>query len=113
MKEDENHCEGITFDVSEAAAAATDDLLPCKSKERYESFWSIYSMLKSVFLLKQNLEINKLAYCNKLIAYLKRKSTGYQPKKSKCLSRDQIHKFLLEDLDKDFLLVKVVSCDKG
>ncbi|KAK4882375.1 hypothetical protein RN001_005694 [Aquatica leii] len=28
MKKDENHCEGILSDVSEAAAAVTDDLLP-------------------------------------------------------------------------------------
>jgi hypothetical protein len=42
MKEVENHCEGIPFDVSEAAAAATVDLLPCKSKERYERAFQIF-----------------------------------------------------------------------
>ncbi|KAJ3646202.1 hypothetical protein Zmor_023798 [Zophobas morio] len=113
MKGDQNHCEGIPFDVSEAAAAASNDLLSCKSKDGYErafqifedwrrekklstfteevfvayfaekaslqkpsSLWSMYSMLKSVFLLKQNLDIDK---------------------------------FLLEPPDKEFLLVKVVG----
>lgn len=144
MKEEENDCDGvhgIPFDVSEAAAAATEDLLPSKSRQRYEkafkifedwcrlkkvtsltedvflayfaekassykasSLWSNYSMLKAVLLLKQNLDISKFY---KLIGYLKRKSAGYQPKKSKCFSRDQIDKFLLEAPDKEFLLMKV------
>ena len=42
MKEDENHCEGIPFDVSEAAAATTNDLLPCKSKDLYERAFQIF-----------------------------------------------------------------------
>ncbi|KAJ3655194.1 hypothetical protein Zmor_014331 [Zophobas morio] len=141
MNTSENTGEYVPFDLSKAAAAATEELLPSKSKERYEkqfqifedwrrlknvtsltedvflayfaeksssykasSLWSTYSMLKAVLLLKENLDISK--FC-KVTAYLKRKSTGYQPKKSKCLSRDQIDKFLLEAPDKEFLLMKV------
>mgnify|MGYP005980463671 CR=1 FL=1 len=141
MNTSENTGEDVPFDLSKAAAAATEELLPSKSKERYEkqfqifedwrrlknvtsltedvflayfaeksssykasSLWSTYSMLKAVLLLKENLDISK--FC-KVTAYLKRKSTGYQPKKSKCLSRDQIDKFLLEAPDKEFLLMKV------
>ncbi|KAJ3655405.1 hypothetical protein Zmor_014537 [Zophobas morio] len=141
MNTSENTGEDVPFHLSKAAAAATEELLPSKSKERYEkqfqifedwrrlknvtsltedvflayfaeksssykasSLWSTYSMLKAVLLLKENLDISK--FC-KVTAYLKRKSTGYQPKKSKCLSRDQIDKFLLEAPDKEFLLMKV------
>ncbi|KAJ3649653.1 hypothetical protein Zmor_021381 [Zophobas morio] len=141
MNTSENTGEDVPFDLSKAAAAATEELLPSKSKERYEkqfqifedwrrlknvtsltedvflayfaeksnsykasSLWSTYSMLKAVLLLKENLDISK--FC-KVTAYLKRKSAGYQPKKSKCLSRDQIDKFLLEAPDKEFLLMKV------
>ncbi|KAJ3651099.1 hypothetical protein Zmor_017159 [Zophobas morio] len=141
MNTSENTGEAVPFDLSKAAAAATEELLPSKSKERNEkqfqifedwrrlknvtsltedvflayfaeksssykasSLWSTYSMLKAVLLLKENLDISK--FC-KVTAYLKRKSTGYQPKKSKCLSRDQIDKFLLEAPDKEFLVMKV------
>ena len=57
MKEDENHCEGIPFDVSEAAAAATNDLLSCKSKDQYERAFQIFEDCrrekKSLYLPKK------------------------------------------------------------
>lgn len=131
----------IPVDVTAAANAAIEDLLPSKSKDRYEktysafedwcsfknvkvvteevllayfaektnhykssSLWSMYSMLKSTLLLKKNVDIKKFP---KLIAYLKRKSVGYQAKKSKTFSRAEIDQFLIEAPDKEFLMMKV------
>ena len=113
---DSSDCE-IPREVSELAKAATSNLLPDKSSERYEkeyvafmnwccvknvtviketvvlayfvekysnnkpsTLWCYYSMLKSVLAIKKNIDISKYP---KLIAFLKKKSTGYRAKKSK------------------------------
>lgn len=111
--------------IEEAAAAAVEELLPDKSKERYEkqyakfkswcnnkkvnqvteevmlaffaeeskiykssSLWSTYSMLRAVLLIKENINI---ANYLKLKSYLKRKSVGYEAKKSRVFSRNEIN----------------------
>lgn len=48
------------------------------------SMWSEYSMLKTSFIINDNQDISK---CPKLIAFLKRKSDGYKPKKSEVFTR--------------------------
>lgn len=49
------------------------------------SLWSHYSMIKAMLRLNSNMDITKHF---KLIAYLKRQGKGYQPKKSRILTRD-------------------------
>ena len=48
----------------------------------------------------------------KLRAFLKKKNIGYQPKKLKTLSREELQTFLLNAPDDTFLLIKVIriSC---
>lgn len=68
------------------------------------TLWSHYSMLKTTIYMKHNIDIRK--FCN-LLAFLKRKSEGYRPKKSKILTRSNIERFLMEANDHDYLLLKV------
>lgn len=131
----------IPLEITEAAARATHDLLPHKSRDKYEktfavfkcwckeknvrnisedvllayfaekseklkssTLWSVYSMIKLMLNLKENLDISRYY---KLIAFIKRKSVGYIPKKSRVLTRVDIDKFLLEAPDNEYLLIKV------
>lgn len=73
-------------------------------KVQSSTMWSIYSMIKSTLLLKQNVDISK--YC-KLIAFLKRNNEGHQAKKSKVLSRKNVFDFFKNASDDEFLLIKV------
>lgn len=73
-------------------------------KYKASSLWSYYSKLKSTLLINKNVDISKYA---KLIAFLKRKSDGYVPKKSKILNRQQILKFVSEAPDDIYLVAKV------
>lgn len=68
------------------------------------SLWSIYSMLRSTLCYKHNVDISKY---HKLIAFLKRKSAGYKPKKSKTLDLSEITTFLIEASDEVYLMKKV------
>lgn len=68
------------------------------------SLWTWYSMLRTVISIKKNIDISKYVH---LIAFLKSKSQGYQPKKSKMLTKQDVTRFLLEAADSSFLLVKV------
>lgn len=137
---DDSDFENIPDEIKEAATAATLDLLPNKSKGRYEivyetfnkwqekkavsvvtedvilayiaekaaslkssSLWSHYSMLKATMLIKRNININY----PKVLAYLKKKSIGYRPKKSKVFERNDIERFLQDADDDMFLMMKV------
>ncbi|KAF2898575.1 hypothetical protein ILUMI_07603 [Ignelater luminosus] len=76
-----------------------------KSKQwKSPTFWSTYSKLKSTLLINNNVDISKYS---KLIAYLKNKSVGYKPRKSKTFSREEVYKFLEDAPDKHFLMHKV------
>lgn len=77
-----------------------------KLSEKYKSstLWKTYSMLKST--LNVNNEINIENY-PKLRAYLKRKGEGYQAKKSKTFSAEEINKFITESPDNVYLGTKV------
>lgn len=68
------------------------------------TLWSTYSMLKST--VSSNNDV-KLDTYSKLIAYLKRMSDGFKPKKSKVFSVKNVETFLNEAPDNIFLAVKV------
>jgi hypothetical protein len=68
------------------------------------SLWSEYSMVKSSLLIKKNID---LKHFFKLTAFMKRQSAGYQCKKSKVFSKDQIYKFINEAPDETYLMMKV------
>ncbi|KAJ8912394.1 hypothetical protein NQ315_013460 [Exocentrus adspersus] len=68
------------------------------------SLWAFYSMIRAVASMKNNIDISKYA---QLQAFLKRKSEGYKPKKSRTFTKEEIARFLKEADDKKFLLTKV------
>ena len=68
------------------------------------TLWSKYSMIKAVLSVKENIEINKFS---RVIAFLKRNSVGYEPTKSKVLTRQEIDTFLTNADDMKYLLIKV------
>jgi hypothetical protein len=67
------------------------------------SLWAIYSMLRMTINLKNNVDISKYP---RLCSFLKRKSDGYRPKKSKILTPQQIKEFLSSAPDKEYLFTK-------
>lgn len=69
------------------------------------TLWKIYSMLRSTISVKHNVEISTYT---KLKAFLKRKSDGFQPKKSKTLSAEEVRKFIDEAPDEIYLATKVI-----
>ncbi|KAJ3665816.1 hypothetical protein Zmor_001287 [Zophobas morio] len=86
--------------ITEKAKEIALDLLPAKRKKmlnyldeksqevKPSTLWSKYSMIKAVLSVKENIEINRV------IAFLKRNSVGYEPTKSKVLTRQEIDTFL-------------------
>ena len=128
-------------EILQEAMAITSNLLPQKSKKKYEklyeqfmdwkvkqnitsfsenvmivnfeqlsesnkasTLWVHYSILKTTLNIKHKLDISKYA---KLYTLLKRKSEGYQPKKSKTFSPTEIKTFIDEAPDDKYLLLKV------
>ncbi|KAJ3662389.1 hypothetical protein Zmor_006740 [Zophobas morio] len=76
-----------------------------KSQEvKPSTLWSKYSMIKAVLSVNENIEINKFS---RVIAFLKRNSVGYEPTKSKVLTRQEIDTFLTNADDMKYLLIKV------
>ncbi|GLV40663.1 hypothetical protein CBL_04466 [Carabus blaptoides fortunei] len=75
--------------------------------ERYtpNSMWSKYSILKSTLLVNDNVDISRY---KRLITFLKQRSKGYVPKKSKVLTGDQVMMFLKNARNDTYLLHKVV-----
>lgn len=73
-------------------------------KYKSSSLWSTYSILKSTLCIYHNV---KLEYYSKLRAFLKRKSEGYQAKKSQTFTPQQIDKFINEAPDDKYLAIKV------
>lgn len=68
------------------------------------SLWAFYSMLRAVISTKNNIDISKFI---QLQAFLKRKSEGHKPKKSKTFLKEEIAQFLMTADDSTFLLKKV------
>ena len=73
-------------------------------KYKPTTLWSMYSMLKTTILSKQKINIRNY---KQLLAFVKKKNTGYQCKKSKVLTTDQVNKFLTEAPDDLYLDLKV------
>lgn len=129
-------------EISELGNNTTGQLLPNKSKERYElcykqfmdwrqkndvdsfsetvildyfsklaeifkssTLWKTYSMLRTTISIKHNINI---ANYLKLRSFLKGKSDGYQAKKSKVLSAQEINTFINEAPDEIHLSTKVI-----
>jgi site-specific recombinase XerD len=75
------------------------------SKDKKAStLWSTYSKLKACLNVYKNVDISKFS---RVHAYLKIFSQGYEPKKSKILEFDHIHRFIVEADDNVFLAIKV------
>lgn len=68
------------------------------------SLWSEFSMLKTTICINDNEDISKYL---KVLAFLKRKNSGYQPKKSKVFTREEVNRFLNDAPDDIYLLIKV------
>lgn len=62
-------------------------------------------MLKTMIARNHNVDIKY----PKLIAYLKKNSVGYRPKKSNVFQPDDIQKFLSDADDANFLAIKVTD----
>lgn len=73
-------------------------------KYKSSTLWSKYSMLRSTIFIKHNLKIDEF---QGLIAFLKQNSSGYEAKKSKVLSPEEIKKFMNEAPDDMYLATKV------
>ncbi|PSN51584.1 hypothetical protein C0J52_20793 [Blattella germanica] len=69
------------------------------------SLWSEFSMLKTMIKLSNGIDIGSF---NKLLCFLKMKTVGHRPKKSKVFSRENVSKFLNNALNEKYLLMKVV-----
>ena len=91
----------IDNEVREKVLLAFFEDLPKNYKS--SNLWAFYSMLRVTISMRQNVDISKF---NNLIAFLKKRSVGYKPKKSRIL-REDVSTFLQEATDKDFLLIKV------
>lgn len=74
------------------------------AEKKPNSLWTLYSMLGSTLSIYNDVNINNYL---KLKALLKRNSNGYQPKRSKTLTPEEINKFLYEAPDSIYLLTKV------
>jgi integrase len=61
-------------------------------------------MLKATLNVKENIDIGAFL---KVIAFLKRNAVGYEAKKSKVLTREEVNTFLKEADDNVYLLMKV------
>jgi hypothetical protein len=57
-------------------------------------------MLKLTLNIRDGIDVTKIL---KLVPFLKKKSVGYQAKKSKVLTRDQINLFLEKASDENYL----------
>ncbi|XP_039439555.1 uncharacterized protein LOC120420554 [Culex pipiens pallens] len=66
--------------------------------------WSLYSMLRTMINVKIGIDIS--GFMN-LKSFLKRKSDGYRPKKTKIFTKEHIFKFLKEAEDSVHLATKV------
>lgn len=74
------------------------------NKMKASTLWKTYSMLKTTINIKHNIDLGNYP---KLRAFLKRKSDGFQAKKSKTLSAEEVEKFINEAPDDLYLATKV------
>ncbi|XP_071562162.1 uncharacterized protein [Temnothorax nylanderi] len=128
-------------EIKQTAKNATENLIPQKSKQKYNkaykqfmdwraekkiksfsenillaylselshnhkptTLWATYSMLKTTLNINNNININNY---QKLVPFLKKQSRGFQPKKSKVLTPEEINEFLNKASDQQYLDTKV------
>src|SRR5699024_3808885 len=60
-------------------------------KYKSSSLWAVYSMLRSTLIINNDINIETYS---KLKAFLKRKSEGYQAKKAKTFTPEEVQKFI-------------------
>lgn len=80
-----------------------DDL---SKKLKSTSLWAQYSILKSMLSIKHKVDISSYSALHTL---LKEKSEGYEPKKSKTFSTEEIKRFIENAPDNKYLLYKVLK----
>lgn len=68
------------------------------------TLWTQYSMLRTTLKINNNVDITRYL---KLKAFLRRKSDGYRPKRSKVFKSEEINKFIKESPDKEYLQAKI------
>lgn len=73
--------------------------------KKASTMWSSYSMLRTCLSLQKDIDISKHL---KLLAFLKRISEDYTPKKSKILEFDDVIKFINDGSDNTYLAMKVM-----
>lgn len=73
-------------------------------KYKSSTLWGIYSMLKATLNTEHNINIKNYT---KLLTLLKRLSEGFQSKKSKVLTAENVESFLRDAPDEVFLATKV------
>ena len=125
------------YNVQDAANEASQELLPQKSKIRYENAYKFFkhlcqerkqvnideNVLLPYFLWKSkqcktpsilwletmpsNQENHDISKYSKLRVVLKRKNEGYQPKKSNVFIREEINRFFVEASDQYYLMINV------
>ncbi|XP_057658845.1 uncharacterized protein LOC130895521 [Diorhabda carinulata] len=95
----------ISNNVNNCSEKTLLEYFAAKSKIlKASSMVTVYSMLKSTLQLYHKTDISKFS---KLLAYLKIKSNGHSPKRTKILTKNQVLAFLTEAPDEKYLMVKV------
>lgn len=75
-----------------------------QQKKKPSTLWSYYSMLRCTLNLNEKVDISTYP---KLLKFLNRKNDGYQPVKAKTFTEAEMHKFISEASDYEWLVVKV------
>lgn len=70
------------------------------------SLWCMYSMLKRTLGRNNNVDITSY---NRLLEFLKEKSVGFESKKAKIFTAEEIHRFMTEAPDEHYLAMKVIG----
>ncbi|XP_047023444.1 uncharacterized protein LOC124632594 [Helicoverpa zea] len=99
-----------TWRIAKGAKTFSENVLLAYFVELYKTrksstLWSTYSMLKATIKMKKDINIETYT---KLLAFLKRASSGHQPKKSKVFTASEIEKFVNNAPDSMYLAAKVV-----
>lgn len=88
----------------------TEDMLLVYFNEKLDkmkpsTLWSIWSMLRSMLALKEDIDIRKFTL---LKSFVKTKNAGHKKKKAHVLTSEQIRSFLISAPDEQYLLTKVI-----
>nr|XP_015839881.1 PREDICTED: uncharacterized protein LOC107398858 [Tribolium castaneum] len=123
MLEEENEMTCTPPDIRNIATSAIENLLPQKSRHKYECVYERFlkwraeknttsfseNIILSYFvMLAEKYSSSSLwSYYSMLKTFLKRKSETYKPKKSKTLSSENIKEFIEKAPDEKYLVTKV------